>query len=342
MVAASDLQTMRRARRGIVGASGAAICAQAPIMLRLERGDVGRDRQHAVARGVLRGPPASIAALLVCVCKTLLWEGCPMQLPRRKFLHLAAGAAALPAVSRVARAQAYPTRPVRIIVGQAAGSGSDIAARLLGQWLSGRLGQPFVVENRPGAGGNIATEAVVRAPADGHTLILVVSANTINATLYDKLNFNFIRDIAPVAGIFRVPQVMEVNPSFPAKTVPDFIAFAKANPGKVNMASAGIGSVHHVAGELFKFMTGVDMVHVPYRGTTPALTDLLAGQAQVMFDVTPSSTPHIRAGKLRALAVTTATRVDVLPGIPVMGDFVPGYEASAWLGFGAPKDTPAA
>ena len=265
-----------------------------------------------------------------------------MTLHRRDVLQLAAGAAALPIVSRIAWAQTYPTRPVRIIVGQAAGSGSDTAARLLGQWLSERLGQPFVVENRPGAGGNIATEAVVRSPADGHTLLLVVSANTINATLYDKLNFNFIRDIAPVAGIFRVPQVMEVNPSFPAKTVPDFIAFAKANPGKVNMASAGIGSVHHVAGELFKFMTGVDMVHVPYRGTTPALTDLLAGQAQVMFDVTPSSIPHIRAGKLRALAVTTATRADVLPEIPVMDDFVPGYEASAWLGFGVPKDTPAA
>src|SRR5499427_3103556 len=265
-----------------------------------------------------------------------------MKLPRRNFLHLAAGAAALPAMSHIAWAPTYPTRPVRIIVGQAAGSGSDTAARLLGQWLSERLGQPFVVENRPGAGGNIATEAVVRSPADGHTLLLVVSANTINATLYDKLSFNFIRDIAPVGGIFRVPQVMEVNPSIPAKTVPEFIAFAKANPGKVNMASAGIGSVQHVAGELFKFMTGVDMIHVPYRGTTPALTDLLAGQAQVMFDVTPSSTPHIKAGRLRALAVTTATRADVLPEVPVMGDFVPGYEASAWLGFGAPKDTPAA
>src|SRR5262245_16980640 len=266
----------------------------------------------------------------------------PMKLPRRSFLHLAARAAALSTISRVAWAQAYPTRPVRIIVGQAAGSGSDTAARLIGQWLSERLGQQFVIENRPGAAGNIATEAVVRAPPDGHTLLLVNTGNTINATLYDKLNFNFIRDIAPVAGIFRVPQVMEVNPSVPAKTVSEFIAYAKANPGKVNMAWAGIGSVHHVAGELFKFMTGVDMVHVPYRGTTPALTDLLAGQAQVMFDVTPSSTPHIRPGQLRALAVTTATRADVLPEIPIMGDFVPGYEASAWLGFGAPKDTPAA
>jgi tripartite-type tricarboxylate transporter receptor subunit TctC len=265
-----------------------------------------------------------------------------MKLPRRNFLHLAAGAAALPAISRFAWAQTYPTRPVRIIVGQAAGSGSDTAARLIGQWLSERLGQQFIIENRPGAAGNIATEAVVRAPPDGHSLLLVNAGNAINATLYDKLNFNFIRDIAPVAGIFRVPQVMEVNPSVPVKTVSEFIAYAKANPGKVNMASAGIGSVHHVAGELFKFMTGVDMVHVPYRGTTPALTDLLAGQAQVMFDVTPSSTPHIRAGKLRALAVTTATRADVLPEIPIMGDFVPGYEASAWLGFGVPKDTPAA
>jgi tripartite-type tricarboxylate transporter receptor subunit TctC len=265
-----------------------------------------------------------------------------MKLPRRTFLHLAAGAAALPAVSRMAMAQPYPSRPVRIIVGQAAGSGSDTAARLIGQWLSERLGQQFIIDNRPGAAGNIATEAVVRALPDGHTLLLVNAGNAINATLYDKLNFNFIRDIAPVAGIFRVPQVMEVNPSVPVKTVSEFIAYAKANPGKVNMASAGIGSVHHVAGELFKFMTGVDMVHVPYRGTTPALTDLLAGQAQVMFDVTPSSTPHIRAGKLRALAVTTATRADVLPEIPIMGDFVPGYEASAWLGFGAPKDTPGA
>ena len=264
-----------------------------------------------------------------------------MKLPRRQFLHLAAGAAALPTVSRVTWAQAYPTRPVRIIVGQAAGSGSDIAARLLGQRLSERLGQPFVVENRPGAAGNLATEAVVRAPPDGYTLLLSNVANAINATLYDKLSFVFLRDIAPVASIFHVPQVMVVHPSVPAKTVPEFIAYAKANPGKVNMASAGIGSVHHVAGELFKFMTGIDMIHVPYRGTTPAMTDLLAGQAQVMFDVTPSSTPHIKAGRLRALAVTTATRADVLPEVPVMGDFVPGFEASAWLGFGAPKDTPA-
>jgi tripartite-type tricarboxylate transporter receptor subunit TctC len=264
-----------------------------------------------------------------------------MKLPhRRQFLHLAAGAAVLPFAPHVARAQAYPTRPVRIIVGQAAGSGSDTAARLIGQWLSERLGQQFVVENRPGAGGNIATEAVVRAPADGHTLLLANVSNAINATLYDKLNFNFIRDIAPIAGIFHVAFVLEVNPSVPANTVPEFIAYAKANPGKINMASAGNGSPHHICGELFKMMAGVDMVHVPYRGSPPALTDLLAGQVQVMFDATASSAPHIKAGKLRALAVTTAGRADVLPEVPIMSDFVPGYEASAWVGFGAPKDTP--
>ena len=265
-----------------------------------------------------------------------------MKLPRRTFLHLAAGVAALPAATRIACAQAYPTRPVRIIVGQAAGSGTDIAARLLGQWLSERLGQPFVVENRPGAGGNIAIDAAVRASADGYTLVLVSSTNTINATLYHKLSFVFLRDIAPVAGIFRNSFVMLVNPSVPANTVPELMTYAKANPGKLNMASAGIGSLQHVIGELFKFMTGIDMVHVPYRGTTPALTDLLAGQAQLYFGGTPSSVEHIKAGKLRALAVTTATRADVLPDIPIMGDFVPGYEASGWLGFGAPKDTPAA
>ena len=265
-----------------------------------------------------------------------------MKPSRRKFLHLAAGVALLPAVSRIAWAQAYPSRPVRIIVPQSAGSGTDTAARLLGHWLSERLGQPFTIENQPGAGGNLATGAVVRAPADGYTLLTTISANAINQTLYDNLNFNFVRDIAPVAGIFLVPQVMVVNPSFPATTVPEFIAYAKANPGKINMASSGIGSVHHVAGELFKFMTGVDMLHVPYRGSAPALTDLLAGQVQVMFDVTSSSTAHIKAGKLRALAVTTTTRLDVLPEIPIMADFVPGYELSAWVGFGAPKDTPAA
>ena len=265
-----------------------------------------------------------------------------MKNPRRRFLHLAMGAVALPTVLRSARAEAYPTRPVRIIVAQAPGSGSDIGARLMGQWLSERLGQQFVVENRPGAGGNVGTEAVVRAPPDGYTILLVVSSNTVNATLYDKLNFSFIRDIAPVAGIYIVPLIMEVNPSFAAQTVPEFLALAKANPGKINMASAGIGSAQHVAGELFKFMAGTDLVTVHYRGSTPALADLLAGQVQVMFDVTPSSIPLIKAGKLHALAVTTATRVETLPETPVLGDFVPGYEASAWLGFGVPKDTPAA
>src|SRR5262245_1678179 len=265
-----------------------------------------------------------------------------MKLPhRRQFLHLAAGAAALPAVLPIARAQAYPTRPVRIIVGQAAGSGSDTFARLIGQFLSERLGQQFVVENRPGAAGNLATEAVVRAPPDGYTLLLVNSANAVNATLYDKLNFDFIRDIAPIRGIGSFAFVMDVNPSVPTKSLPEFIAHAKANPGKINMASAGSGSTSHVSGELFKMMADVDMVHVPYRGSTPALTDLLGGQVQVMFDATPSSLPHIRTGKLRPLAVTTAKRLEMLPDIPTVGEFVPGYEASSWLGFGAPKNTPA-
>jgi tripartite-type tricarboxylate transporter receptor subunit TctC len=265
-----------------------------------------------------------------------------VKLSRRKVLHVAAAAAALPAVGRTARAQAYPSRPVRIVVGQTAGSGTDTAARLLGQWLSNRLGQPFIVENQPGAGGNLAAGAVARAAADGHTLLTAIVANAINETLYDNLNFSFVRDIAPVAGIFRVPQVMVVNPSLPAATVPEFIAYAKANPGKINMASPGIGSIQHVAGELFRFKTGVDMVHVPYRGSAPALTDLLAGQVQVMFDVTSTSAAHVKAGKLRALAVTTAARADVLPDVPVMADFVPGYESSAWVGFGAPRDTPSA
>ena len=265
-----------------------------------------------------------------------------MKLPRRRFLNLALGAATLPTVSRFAWAQSYPARPARIIVGQAAGSGADLIARLLGQRFSERLGQPFVVENRPGAAGNIATEAVVRAPADGYTLLIVSQSNTINATLYNKLNFDFVHDITPIASLFRVSLVMEVNPSVPVKTVPEFIAYAKANPGKINMASAGIGSVQHIAGELFKFMTGVDLVHVPYRGSTPALTAVLAGEVQVMFDTTFTATPQILAGTVRPLAVTTATRVDTLPDIPVMNDFVPGYEATAWLGVGAPKGTPAA
>jgi tripartite-type tricarboxylate transporter receptor subunit TctC len=249
--------------------------------------------------------------------------------------------AALSAVSRIARAQAYPGRPVRIIVGFPAGGTLDILARLMGQWLSDRLGQPFIVENRPGAGGNIGTEAVARAPADGYTLLSVASPNAINATLYGKLNFNFIRDIAPVASTVRLPNVMAVNQMVPAKTVPEFIAYAKANPRKLNMASAGNGTSGHVSGELFKMMTGVDMIHVPYRGGPPALTDLLGGQVQVMFDAVTNSIEHIRTGKVRALAVTGAVRSGALPDIPTVGEFVPGYEASLWFGVGAPKDTPA-
>jgi tripartite-type tricarboxylate transporter receptor subunit TctC len=265
-----------------------------------------------------------------------------MKLPhRRQFLHLAAGAAALPAVSRFAWAQAYPTRAVRLIVPFPAGGGNDIIARLIGQTLSERLGQPFVIENRPGAGSNIATEAVVKSSPDGYTLLFFDSSSATNATLYEKLNFNFIRDIAPVAGIFRVPLVLLVNPSVPAKTVPEFIAYAKANPGKLNMASPGSGTVTHVAGELFKMMTGVNMVHVPYRGGAPAISDLLGGQLQAMFDILSESIEYIRAGKLRPLAVTTATRVPALPDVPTVSEFVPGYEATAWWGVGAPRNTPA-
>jgi tripartite-type tricarboxylate transporter receptor subunit TctC len=263
-----------------------------------------------------------------------------MKLPRRKFMSLTASAAATAVLPRASLAQSYPTRPVRIIVGQAAGSSSDITARLIGQFASERFGQQFIVEVRPGAGGNIATEAVAAAPADGYTILLVNAQNTINASLYERLNFNFLRDIAPIAGIDLVPLAMEVLPSFPAKSVPEFIAYAKANPGKINMASAGIGGPQHVSGEMFKYLAAVDLVHVPYRGSTPALTDLLAGQVQVMFDVTPSSLPHIKAGRLRALAVTTASRLDVLPEVPVMADYLPGYEASAWVGFGVPRNTP--
>jgi tripartite-type tricarboxylate transporter receptor subunit TctC len=259
---------------------------------------------------------------------------------RRQFLHLTAGAAALPVVSRFARAQPYPTRPVRLIVPVAPGGASDITARLIGQWLSERLGQPFVIENRPGAAGNIGTEAVVRAPADGYTLLMVSSNNAINATLYDRLNFNFIRDIAPVASLGGGPYVMVVNPSVPAKTVPEFIAYAKANPGTISMGSTGIGGGPHIAGELFKMMAGVNLVHVPYRGGGPALNDLLGGQVQVMFPATVSSIEYIRAGRLRALAVTAATRSDALPDIPTVGEFVPGYEASFWFGIGAPRNTP--
>jgi tripartite-type tricarboxylate transporter receptor subunit TctC len=264
-----------------------------------------------------------------------------MKLPRRNFLHLAAGAAALSAGSRLAWAQTYPTRSVRWIVPAPAGGGYDIVARLMGQWLSERLGQPFVIENRPGGGTNIGTEAVVRAPADGYTLLFVASANAINATLYEKLNFNFIRDIAAVAGIISLPEVMVVNPSVPAKTIPEFIAYANANPGKISMASGGIGTPGHLSGELFKMMTGVSTVHVPYRGVAPALTDLLGGQVQVMFTSMPSVIEYIRAGRLRALAVTTAMRAEAQPDIPTVGEFLPGYEASFWYGVGTPKATPA-
>jgi tripartite-type tricarboxylate transporter receptor subunit TctC len=264
-----------------------------------------------------------------------------MKLPRRKFLHLAAGAAALPFAPHVARAQAYPSRPVRLIVPLAAGGATDIVARLMGQWLSERLGQPFIIENRPGAGGNIGTETVVKARPDGYTILMASTTNAINATLYDKLSFNFIRDIAPVATISRNTLVMVVHPSLPAKTVPEFIAYAKVNPRKLNMASPGNGSPNHVSGELFKMMTGVDMVHVPYRSGGPALTDLLGGQMQVMFPATVSSIEYIRAGRLRALAVTAATRSDELPDVPTVAEFVPDYEASNWFGVGAPKATPA-
>jgi tripartite-type tricarboxylate transporter receptor subunit TctC len=259
---------------------------------------------------------------------------------RRQFLHLAAGAAALPAVTCVARAQAYPSRPVRWIVGFAPGGGNDIVARLMGQWLSERLGQQFVIENRPGAGTNIATEVVVNAPPDGYTLLLAGIPNAFNASLFGKLNFNFIRDIAPVAGIIAVPNVMVVHPSVPANTVPEFIAYAKANPGKVNMASAGTGGGTHLAGELFKTLTGVNLVHVPYRGNGPALVALLGGQAEVLFPSFPSSIEYIRTGKLRGLAVTSAMRSDAMPELPTVGDFVPGYEISSWYGVGAPKGTP--
>ena len=263
-----------------------------------------------------------------------------MKLSRRQFRHLAAGAAALPLLAKTAGAQAYPARPVRWIVGYAPGGGNDIVARLMGQWFSDRLGQPFVIENRPGAATNIAAESVVHAAPDGYTLLLVGQPNAINATLYETLNFNFIRDIAPVAGIMTVPNVMVINPSFPAQTVPEFIAYAKANPGKVNMASAGNGSAAHLAGELFMSMTGVSMVHVPYRGQAPAIADVLAGQVQVLFATSPASMEHVKAGKLKALAVTTSVRAEALPDLPTVGDFVAGYEASAWYGVGAPQRPP--
>src|SRR5437773_5151397 len=259
---------------------------------------------------------------------------------RRQFLHLAAGAAALPAVSRIARAQDYPTRPVRLIVPFGPAGGTDITARLIGQWLSERLGQQFVIENRPGAGSNIGTEAVVRAAPDGYTLGLFGAPSAINATLYDKLNFNFVRDIAPIAPIVRFPYIMLVNPSVPAKTLPEFIAYAKINPGKINMASPGSGSTPHVNGELFKVMTGTKMVHVPYRSAAAVMTDLLSGQVQLYFGTTASSLEYVRTGKLRALAVTIERRLDALPDIPTVGEFLPGYEASNWYGLGAPSNTP--
>ena len=264
-----------------------------------------------------------------------------MTFTRRRLAVLAAAATALPAALRIASAQTYPARPVRLIVGFPAGGAADITARLIGQWLSESLGQQFVVENRPGAGTNIGTEAVVRAAPDGYTLLLVSVANTVNATLYEKLNFNFSRDVAPVAGIIRGPLVMEVHPSVPARTVPEFIAFAKSNPGKINMASAGNGTPGHMSGELFKMMTGVDLVHVPYRGGAPALTDLISGQVHVIFDNLPTSIEYIRAGRLRPLALTTGTRSQMLPDLPTVSEFVSGYEVSSWFGIGAPKATPA-
>jgi tripartite-type tricarboxylate transporter receptor subunit TctC len=263
-----------------------------------------------------------------------------MKLSRHQFLHLAAGAAALPTVSRIATAQTYPTRPVRLIVGVPAGATNDLVARLIGQYLSERLGQQFIVENRPGAGGNIAAEAVVNARADGYALLHAATTNAISVTLYDKLNFNFVRDLAPIAGTVLTPLVMEVHPGVSAKTVPEFIAVARANPGKINMASAGNGTSPHVAGELFKMMAGVNLVHVPYRGSAPALTDLLGGQVQVTFDPVPASVEYIRAGRLRPLAVTTTARSEALPNVPTVADFLPGYEASNWWGVCAPKNTP--
>jgi tripartite-type tricarboxylate transporter receptor subunit TctC len=264
-----------------------------------------------------------------------------MKHPRRRFLYLAAGAAALPALPRIAKAQAYPAGPVRFIVGAVAASTPDILARLFSPWLSEQLGQQFVIENRPGAGGNVGVEVVARSRADGYTILLVAPNSAINATLYDTLSYDFIRDIAPIAAIMRVPNVMEVNPSVPVKTVPEFIAYAKANPGKLNFASPGNGTTAHVAGELFKMMAGVNMIHVPYRGGAPAVADLIAGQVQVSFDTMPTSIEHIRGGKLRALAVTTAARSEALPDLPTVGDFLPGFEASAWFGVAAPRQTPA-
>ena len=263
-----------------------------------------------------------------------------MKLLRRKFLQLAAGAVALPAIPRFARAQTYPSRPVRIILGFPPGGPSDLLSRLIGQWLSERLGQPFIVESRPGASGNIAAEVVIRSPADGHTLLLVVPGNATSEALFDKLNFNFIRDTTPVAALTHGPLLMAINPAMPVQTVPEFIAYAKSRPGQINFASPGTGAIIHLSVELFKMMTGVNMVHVPYRGNAPALTDLIAGQVQMMFADAPSSIEHIRAGKLRALAVTTPKRSEILPEVPAVSEFLPGFEAGNWFGIAAPKDTP--
>jgi tripartite-type tricarboxylate transporter receptor subunit TctC len=263
-----------------------------------------------------------------------------MDVPRRKFLHVAAGAAAFPAISSMTWAQTYPSRSVRLIVPFPPGGPNDVFARLIGQWLHERLGQPIIIDNRPGAGGNIGTEVVVKAAPDGYTLLLINSNHTVNATLYDKLNYNFIRDIAPVAAIIQLPLVLVLNPLLPAKTLLEFTAHAKANPGKLNYASVGNGSTPHVAGELFKMMTGIDMVHVPYRGAVQALTDLISGQVQAMFIVPGVVTEHIKAGKLRAVAVTAATRSDMLPDLPTMNSIVAGYDATMWFGIGAPKDMP--
>jgi tripartite-type tricarboxylate transporter receptor subunit TctC len=263
-----------------------------------------------------------------------------MKLSRRHFLHLAASGAVLPAIPRIARAQTYPTRPVRIIVGFPAGGSVDLAARLMGQWLSERLGQPFVLENKPGAGTNIAVQAAIDSPADGYTLLWITTANASNVTFYESLRFNLLRDVAPVAGLARFPLVVVVNPTVPAKTIAEFIAYAKANPGKINMASAGVGGAIHLAGELFNMNTGLKMLHVPYRGSPPAITDLISGRVQVMFDALPSSLPHSRSGALRALAVTTSVRSDSLPDVPTVGDTVAGYEVSVWMGATAPRATP--
>ena len=264
-----------------------------------------------------------------------------MKIPRRAFMHLAVGAAALPAVPRISRAQAYPSRPVRIVVGFPAGGATDIQARLMGEWLTERLGQQFIVENKPGASGNIGTETVAKAPADGYTLLQVVTPHAINAALYTNLNFDFIRDIAPVICLARLAYIVVVNPSVPATTLPEFIAYAKANPGKINYGSAGQGTPQNIACELFKMMTGLNLVHVPYRGGAPAVADLVSGHLQVIFAPVSEVIQHIKSGKLRALAVTTATRLDVLPDVPTVGDFVPGYEASGFAGIGAPRNTPA-